>query len=164
MDEIYSSIHKLNIPTKDFEKILDLMQKEKEFEFSKPIPEEIFIISCNCSDRSIEDNPADGYISEVYPNIIFADPESRPDFFEIIAHELIHILQDTKYFKFKDMYEDTYRERWFEEMAFKLENQVKKYISAKNLELITDNEIEIENFMSEHIKLPNDFNFDIEDL
>lgn len=156
---MYSGLYKLKLSKNNIEKILNLMSKERSFDFEKNLPEDIYVVSCNCSDTSIDDAPCDGFIDKEYGDIIFADPDStHGSFHQIIAHELIHILQNYRYFKFKDEYEDPYRERWFEQMAFNLQSQVEKLITKKNLIKITDNELDIEDFLGNNIdyEIPED--------
>lgn len=156
----YHSLSKINIPQKIFTEILKLMSDIRPFDFEKELPETIHLIYCDCSDRSIEDDPCDGYTCEFYPNTIFVDPESRYKELDIISHELVHILQKYRYLIFKDEYEDKYRDRWFEDMAFKLELEIGKLLrNTYTIELITDNTEEIEEFLTE-IMVVDEINFD----
>lgn len=164
-DTIYSGLFKIHIPKKTVENILDKMKEKRDFTKTKEIPKEIYLIYCNCSDRSLEDSPCDGYISEIYPDVIFVDPESRKTTSNVIAHELIHILQNYKYVTFKDDFEDSYRERWFEEMAFSLQDEIEKILKGKiKYEKVSDNHDEIEDFLISIMKddFP-DFFFDDEE-
>ena len=152
-ETIYSSVHNLKITNKGLDKILNIVNSEKVFEKREEIPTEILVIYCDCSNRSLEDDPCDGFTMKEYPNIIFVDPNGRADTMEVIAHELIHIIQEKKYFLFNDEYEEAYRQRWWEKMAFKLEKEVLKVLKTSGtLELITNDEVEIEDIMISNFK------------
>lgn len=152
IDTEYSKLFKLKIPEDILIKILNLMEKEKPLDFKKDFPEEIHIIHCNCSDKSLENNPADGYTADCYPNIIFLDPDGQQDVEETLAHELIHILQPLVYFIWKDEYDDAYRDRWFEDMAFKLEVDACKILKGNyELEEILSGHYAIENYLINHM-------------
>lgn len=156
----YHSLSKINIPQKILHNILKLMSDIRSFDFEKELPETIHLIYCDCSDRSIEDDPCDGYTCEFYPHTIFVDPESRYKELDIISHELVHIFQKYRYLIFKDEYEDKYRDRWFEDMAFKLEPEIGKLLKdTYTIELITDNTEEIEEFLTE-IMVVDEIDFD----
>ena len=147
-ETIYSSVHNLVITQQGIDKILNLLNNERQFELHKDIPKDLFVIYCDCSNRSIEDDPCDGFTMKEYSNIIFVDPEGRADTMEVIAHELIHIIQHKCYFMFDDEYEETYRQRWWETMAFKLEKEVATILKKSgNLKFMTDNELEVEDIM-----------------
>ena len=147
-ETVYSGLFKVHIPKKTVANILEKMKEKRDFTKLKEIPKDIYLIYCNCSDRSLEDSPCDGYITEFYPDVIFVDPESRKETSTVIAHELIHIFQNYKYVTFKDEFEDSYRERWFEEMAFSLQDEIEKILKGKiKYEKISEDHDEIDNYL-----------------
>ena len=133
-ETIYSKIFEFSLSSENLEKILALMKEKRPFDKNKELPEKFYLVYCNCSDRSLEDNPCDGYTSEFYPGIIFVDPDGRADTNSVVSHELVHILQDYKYCVFYDEFDESYKQRWFEEMAFSLEKNVLEII--KNVQFI----------------------------
>jgi hypothetical protein len=145
----YSALFKVHIPKEIETKILELMEQEREFNRKKKdIPDTLYLVHCNCSDRSIECNPCDGYVSDFYPNVIFVDPESRKELMSIFAHELIHIYQEYRYIIFNDEYEDNYRERWFEKMSFSLQDKVREILDDNIvLECIEKDDDAIDDFL-----------------
>lgn len=128
---LYSSLIEFKIKEEGLEKIMELMRQEKSFEKEvslKKIPNTYYIVYCDCSDGDIFDNgTSDAFYNDLYPLIIFVDPNCPTDMWLSIAHEFIHVLQQQLYIWF-DNEEAPYRERWEEKMAFKFEGEVKNIL------------------------------------
>lgn len=148
----YNKMYELKMKKESVRKIVNLMLEDRPAEkrFSiEELPTTFKIIYCDCSDGDIfDDNVADAFYSEIYPQVVFVDPYNKSELWSNIAHEIIHDLQQILYL-FMDEDDVPYKERWQERMAYNLENKVERIIKSEklNYKVVKKGHIEIDNIL-----------------